>query len=199
METETVDPGVRNVTKPTRKISTDTKYHPPLGPTRKISNMMLASDAFRDVIQPRGGRKISSSIFHHFQHKVSEEAMEAKINKEKIENTYKLEPDMTFPYCRVREIITETLKRHLDGMDYDQKESPLQAKIISDDIKSKVKALSIDRYRVICLVHIGSDTGQEMRFVSRALWNPGVDTFATSEFKTGKLFAVATVFAVYFE
>ena len=199
MDTETlteteadIGTGIKN----TRKISSTQARHPPLG--RKISNIMLANDAFRDLIHQRPPRKISTSMFH----KLSDDKLQPrKMSKfqEKIENTYKLEPDKTFPYCAVREIISDSLHRHLEGMEYDQRESPYKAKLISEDIKAKVKALNIHRYRVVCMVHIGCDTGQEIRIVSRALWNPNIDTFATSHFKSGKLFAVGTVYGVYFE
>lgn len=190
-ESETSEVG----TKSTRKISSQGK-RPFVG--RKISYVMLASDAFRDVIHQRGTRKVSNAVYNQF----SEEKLHStKMNKmvEKMENTYKLEPDRTFPYTTVREIIADALSRHLGGMEYDERESAYKAKLISDDIKAKVKALNICRFKIICVVHIGCDHGQEIRIVSRALWNPQIDTFATSHFKSGKLFAVGTVYGVYFE
>lgn len=172
--------------------------HPRHLPGRKISNIFQALDGFRDVNHQRPHRKTSTALSHQA---ADDRHHPTKMNKchEKMENTYKLEPDRTFPDGAVREIISDALQRHLDGTNYDQRESPHKAKLISEDIKAKVKALNVGRYRVICLVHLGSDTGQEVKIVSRALWSPQIDTFATSCFKSGDLYAVGTVYAVYFE
>eukprot|EP00112_Aurelia_sp_Birch-Aquarium-sp1_P023768 Seg7206.1 transcript_id=Seg7206.1/GoldUCD/mRNA.D3Y31 product="Tctex1 domain-containing protein 1" protein_id=Seg7206.1/GoldUCD/D3Y31 len=197
-----------NFVKQSRKItSNEPKQHPSLRPQRKISSIMTASEVFRDVVQRKisrdrgAGRKISSGVNPMLRSLSEENKTCSKMSRQmpNVENTYKLEPDRTFPYCKVREIIADTLQRHLDGMEYDYRQSPHKAKFISDDIKSKVKALDIERYRIICMVHIGCDKGQEVRVVSRALWNPHVDSFATSEFRCRDLFAVGTVYGVYFE
>ena len=198
MDTETVtetEADVGHVSKHTRNVHTTPARQLP---ARKISNVLQALDGFRDITHPRSHRKISSSVSHHF---TDDRHQAAKMNKcpEKIENTYKLEPDKTFPHGAVREIIADALHRHLDGMTYDQKESRCKVKLISEDIKTKVKGLNADRYKVICLVHVGCDTGQKFDFVSRALWSPQTDTFATSYFKSGNLFAVGTVYGVYYE
>lgn len=199
MDTETVTETEAGTTiKASRKISTTQPRHVTL--VRKISNIMLANDAFKDLSHQRPTRKISSSVYHHLSdEKLQSQSMRMSKASDKIENTYKLEPDRTFPYCKVHEIISETLHRHLQGTEYSQRESPYKAKLISDDIKVKVKGLNVCRYRIVCIVHVGCDTGQEIRIASRALWNPQSDTYATSHFKSGKLFAVATVYGVYFE
>ena len=197
MDTETLaETEADVVVVPKRKRSSVT--HPRTLPGRKISNVFQALDGFRDVTHQRVCRKTSTSVSYQA---ADDRHHPTKMSKchERIENTYKLEPDRTFPDGAVREIIADALHRHLNGTIYDQRESPYKAKLISEDIKAKVKALNVDRYRVVCLVHLGSDTGQEIKIVSRALWSPQIDTFATSCFKSGNLFAVATVYGVYFE
>ena len=206
-ETEANEEAGALVKQSRKATANEPKQHPSLRPQRKISTIMTTSEVFRDVVQRKtsrdhgGGRKISSGVNPMLRSLSEENKTCAKMSRQmpRVENTYKLEPDRTFPYCKVREIIADTLQRHLDGMEYDYRQSPHKTKLISDDIKSKVKALRIDRYRIICVVHIGCDKGQEVRVVSRALWNPHVDSFATSEFRYGDLFAVGTVYGVYFE
>jgi len=198
MDTDTLygtETDVGNVSKHSRNAAVTQPRHLP---GRKISNVLQALDGFKDVSHHRPHRKISSSVSHQLS---EDKHHHTKMNKcpERVENTYKLEPDKTFPHGCVREIITDSLHRHLDGMNYDQKESPHKVKLISEDIKAKVKALNIDRYRVVCVVHVGCDTGQQVKIVSRALWSPQIDTFATSCYKSGNLFAVGTVYGVYFE
>ncbi len=204
METETVENQrsdiVAELSRPFRKSSVITRQ-PPRGPSRKISSVMLASESFREglgkVGSDRPGRKISMNWA--VSNMSDDKFNKAAKTQQKMENTYQLEPENTFPCCAVQAKMFEVLERHLQGMEYDAHNSPHKAKIISEDIKSKVKAMNVGRYRIVCLVHIGCNKGQELKIVSRSLWNPNVDTFATADFKSKNLFAVATVYGVYFE
>lgn len=66
-------------------------------------------------------------------------------------------------------------------------------------IKAKVKELMIPRYKIICLVHIGQMGDQSIRIGSRCLWDHVNDSFACSEFKNNSLYAIASVYGVYYE
>lgn len=206
MDTETLSnqrsSDILTWTKPSRKISTETRQQQQKT-SRKISNIINPSDALKEafLLQTRGsrddrpGRKTSMN----WPSLAEEKNTKAAKFQPEMENTYKLEPDKSFPYGMVQTVMSEAFQRHLQGTQYNSSESSHKAKLISEDIKSKVKAMNIERYRIICVVHIGCNQGQELKIVSRSLWNPHVDTFATANFKSGNLFAVATVYAVYFE
>ena len=66
-------------------------------------------------------------------------------------------------------------------------------------IKARVKELMIPRYKIICLVHIGQLGDQSVRISSRCLWDQTNDTYASSEFRNKSLYAVASVYGVYYE
>ena len=116
-----------------------------------------------------------------------------------MENTFKMTPDRRFPERDVRSILKEILTERLAEAKYDADQCRQLSKSISDTVKNRVKDLNIQRYKIICLVHIGQLGNQAMRIGSRCLWDTNCDTFASFEFKNGSLFAAATVYGVYFE
>lgn len=79
--------------------------------------------------------------------------------------------------------------------------SPLVSKYVFllQVIKARVKDLMIPRYKIVVVTHIGQLNEQSMQIGSRCLWDPASDTFASYVFKNASLFALAVVYAVYFE
>lgn len=96
--------------------------------------------------------------------------------------------------------MNEVLEEALEGIDhYDPVKCRALTSILSEDIKQRVKWLNFERFKLVCLVHIGSINGQAMQIVSRCLWNDSVDSFASTCFKKKDMFVVALMFAVYKE
>lgn len=79
--------------------------------------------------------------------------------------------------------------------------SPLVSKhvFLPQVIKARVKDLMIPRYKIVVVTHIGQLNEQSMQIGSRCLWDPASDTFSSYVFKNTSLFALANVYAVYFE
>ncbi|KAK3090724.1 hypothetical protein FSP39_014101 [Pinctada imbricata] len=117
----------------------------------------------------------------------------------KMQNTYRMEPKDKFNPNRVEKIMKSVLESYLDGESYEPKMCANLAQNLSEVIKSRVKDLGFLRYKLVCNVIIGENSNQDMRMVSRCLWNPETDSFAEAHFNKGKLYAVASVFATYFE
>ncbi|XP_050413030.1 dynein light chain Tctex-type 5-B [Patella vulgata] len=117
----------------------------------------------------------------------------------KYENTYQLQPNKKVPYGRIQNMIKDVLEGYLADEHYDANLCKQMTKTISDVIKARVKDMEIPRYKIICMVHIGQLLDQSMRVGSRCLWDPSCDTFAMHEFKNNSLYAVASVFGVYYE
>lgn len=115
------------------------------------------------------------------------------------ENTFKMEPTEKFPERSIRNILKEVLSETLAEVNYEPNTCRQLTKTISDDLKSKVRDMNIQRYKIICLVHIGQLAHQAMRIGSRCLWDANFDSYTSYEFKNGSLFAVGTVYGVYFE
>ncbi|XP_071773831.1 dynein light chain Tctex-type 5 [Centroberyx gerrardi] len=116
-----------------------------------------------------------------------------------MENTYQLGPYKRFPVLAVRDILKDVLASYLQEEKYDAELCRQMTKTISEVIKARVKDLMVPRYKIIVLVTIGQLCDQNMRISSRCLWDASNDTFSSHTFKNSSLFAVANVYAVYFE
>lgn len=96
----------------------------------------------------------------------------------------------------VKKIMDEILEEKLSSQSYDANICRVLCVTLSEDIKSRVKNLGMERFRLICSVSIGSNCGQGILMASRFLWNDYKDNFSTSSFQNASLFAVAVVFGV---
>ncbi|XP_043941520.1 dynein light chain Tctex-type 5 [Protopterus annectens] len=116
-----------------------------------------------------------------------------------MENTYQLAPSKRFPVATVNNILKDVVTSYLQEEKYEAELCRQMTKTISEVIKARVKDLMIPRYKIIVLIHIGQLKDQSMRVGSRCLWDPMNDTFSSYTFKNSSLYAVASIFAVYFE
>ena len=115
------------------------------------------------------------------------------------ENTYQLEPKGKFQTSKVKEIIEDVLKSQLKDETYDPKSSRQFVKTLCEIIKGRVKELKYERYKIVVTVTIGQLKDQGFRMGSRCCWDAKLDTFATGSFRNKTLFAVGTVWGVYYE
>ncbi|KAK2165019.1 hypothetical protein LSH36_56g05002 [Paralvinella palmiformis] len=117
-------------------------------------------------------------------------------------NTYKIgpDPDGKFDPVRSRKEIEDALKCHLDSVDgYHRDNSVLLCRVIAEDIKRRIKFLGFARYRIVSEVVIGENVGQGLQMGSRCVWDLDTDKMVTVTYQNNNLFAVATVYGVYFE
>ncbi|CAH6790580.1 dynein light chain Tctex-type 5 [Phodopus roborovskii] len=117
----------------------------------------------------------------------------------RMENTYQLEPTKHFPVATVDRILKDVLTAYLQEAEYDPEFCRQMTKTISEVIKAQVKELMIPRYKLIVTVYIGQRDCQSILIGSRCLWNPKSDTVSSYAFRNASLFALANVYAVYFE
>ena len=96
----------------------------------------------------------------------------------------------------IKKIMDDLLQEKLSTQSYDANICRVLCTSLSEDIKSRVKNLGMERFRLICCVSIGSNSGQGILMASRFLWNECKDNFSTSSFQNASLFAVAIVFGV---
>ena len=168
----------------------------PLRRFRKTSSLIGMQLAVRKVSQEERSRKNSSSFYSSL---MDQEQGHKSKTPVVIENTFQTEPVATFPYDRVRGIIEDTLETHLEDRTYEPRTCAHMTALISDELKTKVKAIGIPRYRIVSVVHIGSMKGQDVKVASRCLWNCDVDTFAAASYRSTNIFAVAMVYGIYLE
>ena len=120
--------------------------------------------------------------------------------RRKYENTYRLEPSRKFEASKVKAIIDDVFENYLKKEEtYDHKAERQLVKSLAEIIKGRVKELNYERYKIVCTVTIGQLKEQGLRIGSRCCWDAKWDTYAESSFKNKSLFAVATVWGVYYE
>ncbi|KAM9379175.1 dynein light chain Tctex-type 5 [Phaethornis superciliosus] len=108
-------------------------------------------------------------------------------------------PRKRFPVAAVDEILRDVLGSSLREQRYEPERCREMVKDIAEVIKARVKDLMIPRYKIVVVTHIGQLNEQSMQIGSRCLWDPASDTFSSYVFKNSSLFALANVYAVYFE
>ncbi|XP_068098584.1 dynein light chain Tctex-type 5 [Hyperolius riggenbachi] len=116
-----------------------------------------------------------------------------------MENTYQIGPARRFPVATVNNILKDVLTSYLQEEKYEAELCRQMTKTISEVVKARVKDLMIPRYKIIVLIYIGQLNDQGMRVGSRCIWDPANDTFASFTFKNSSLYALANVYAVYYE
>lgn len=120
----------------------------------------------------------------------------------KLENTFSLGPNESqkFIPSRIEELVQEILSLKLKSVSYEPQLSKKLCKTLSEEIKKTIKPFIFPRYKLVVTMAIGQNTSQESLIMgSRALWNAETDNQCTVNFKNDTLYAVATIFAVYFD
>ncbi|NXN45481.1 TC1DA protein, partial [Rhinoptilus africanus] len=108
-------------------------------------------------------------------------------------------PPRRFPVAAVDGILKEVVGSRLREQPYEPARCRAMAEEMAEVIKARVKDLMIPRYKIVVVTHIGQLNEQSMQIGSRCLWDPASDTFSSYVFKNTSLFALANVYAVYFE
>ncbi|NWI00407.1 TC1DA protein, partial [Tichodroma muraria] len=108
-------------------------------------------------------------------------------------------PGRRFPVAAVDEILREVVSSALRERRYEPGPCREAAKDIAEVVKARVKALAVPRYKIVVVAHVGQLGEQSLQIGSRCLWDPESDTFSSYAFRNTSLFAVASVYGVYFE
>lgn len=115
------------------------------------------------------------------------------------EPTYRMEPEFKFNVPKVENIASRVLEDRLSDVDYSPRLCSNISRLISDEIKDRVKALKFDRYKIIVIVFVGENKEHGIQISSRSAWDDKVDTFATSKYQNSAIYATATVYGIYNE
>ncbi|XP_039538174.1 tctex1 domain-containing protein 1-A [Pimephales promelas] len=100
-----------------------------------------------------------------------------------------------FSTDRAREIIKRIVDERLQTVEYSCACAVLSMEL-SDCIKTALKKLLYDRYKLVCYVAIGQLKDSAVNCSSRAVWSPSTDTFTEYIYKNSSLFALCVLFAV---
>ncbi|NXW67991.1 dynein light chain Tctex-type 4 [Hirundo rustica] len=123
------------------------------------------------------------------------------ILKTRLENTYRIGPDKgcKFDAERVQQVLEGTLACALGTAAYSPQGSAPLAQSLTELLQNQAKEVVPPRYKLVCHVVLGQQGQQSLLVASRGLWDPETDSFASATFSNASLFAVATVYGVYFE
>lgn len=113
-----------------------------------------------------------------------------------------MEPMVKFRWSRAEDVINSVFRDHVTpSSTYPKRPNDARhlVKMVTNEIRNKTRMFSYDRYRIVVVVNLGERAGQAMRMVSRCLWTPAVDTFASVTYETKNMFIVGIVFALYAE
>lgn len=118
-----------------------------------------------------------------------------------LENTYKMEPseDRKFSSYKVSSAIYNVLESYLADCEYEPEKCARLSKDLSALIKSRIREMDFERYKLVCTLSIGQNKGQGLEITSRFIWNTSTDNYATATYKNKDMFAVATVYGLYMD
>ena len=119
----------------------------------------------------------------------------------KLENTYRMEPhnNKKFKCKQVDDAVKSILESYLCDVDYNKDKCPTLTRDLSQMIKQRVREMDFERYKVVVTVVLGENTNQGCELASRSLWNTNTDNFVSIPYRNKTLFAVASVYGVYYE
>lgn len=114
--------------------------------------------------------------------------------------SYQIEPPYAqkFKEREARECIQGVLRRKLSGAAYHMDNTAAWSKEVADEIKQELKEKDWPRYKFVVHVVIGEQKGEGMEAACRCFWDCKTDVFAKECFENKSLFALATVYGVYF-
>ncbi|KAL1397222.1 hypothetical protein pipiens_009918 [Culex pipiens pipiens] len=118
----------------------------------------------------------------------------------KFQPTYRLDSKNPFNRAACEVILREALDKALQGVEYSSYFAPSLCQQICEDVKAKVKELNFDRYKLVVTVTMGERYMQGMKSIAQFLWDPEKDSYVSCIYDASpSLFAVATIYAIYFE
>lgn len=126
--------------------------------------------------------------------------MSARKSTREEEPSFQIRPafENKFRPGAVKEVIHRVINDALIGKMYDPDKVADWCKNISDNIKSQVKDMGYDRYKVVVEVVIGEQRGEGVRMGTRCLWDSDTDNYASDVFISDSLFCCAAAFGIYY-
>ena len=117
------------------------------------------------------------------------------------ENTFRTEPDddHRVDVARLRRVATSVIETAISGYKYDATQGKQFATALADRIRSQVRQLPFQRYKVVVQVVIGQKKGQDLRVASRCVWDMKWDRHLTITKETNDAFVTVIIFHVYTE
>ncbi|XP_037036557.1 tctex1 domain-containing protein 1-like [Bradysia coprophila] len=113
--------------------------------------------------------------------------------------TYCLEPKVPFDKFECERLMATVINEAMLGFQFEAEEAETMSEKLSKEILQKVKNLTYDRYKFVCVVTLGEKYMQGYCDIFKCLWDMSKDSFAIYLYDTATLFVSAVLFAVYFD
>ncbi|XP_048760127.1 dynein light chain Tctex-type 5-like [Ostrea edulis] len=120
----------------------------------------------------------------------------------KYEPTYRMEPNKRFSPARTKVLIKAVLSTLLENYDYSANSSPTPAEMtmkLPELIIKQVRSLDFERYKLVCLVSMGSVDDSSVSVTSRCLWDTNLDTCVTYTHTDKTYYCTVTLYGLYHE
>ncbi|VDL92726.1 unnamed protein product [Schistocephalus solidus] len=121
----------------------------------------------------------------------------------RFENTYRTgpNPDEKFNVTEAKHNLQQLLASTLADVTYSPERAAQLATNLANLVRKQARGLEQSpRYKVVALVHIGALADASVYLCSRAIWSVDCgDSYAEASYSNNSLYAVATLYAVYFE
>ncbi|KAL2609851.1 hypothetical protein R1flu_028424 [Riccia fluitans] len=106
-------------------------------------------------------------------------------------------PKSRFFPGKAKEMISAILREKLSGATYDADTAPMMVRDITDAIKTKLKDMNLERYKLVVQAVLGEQRGQGFQMSCRCFWDSNTDNYAHASFTNDSIFCVAGAFAMY--
>lgn len=115
------------------------------------------------------------------------------------ENTYHMEPtdDHKVDLARLHRVATSVIETAIAGYKYDPSQGKQFSLALADRVRSQIKQLPFQRYKLVVQVSIGEKKGQDLRVTSRCMWDLKWDRHITISKETSDAYVTVTIFLVY--
>ena len=173
-----------------KKVSIGATGDQPACPARKLSVSSSTSQAHVS--------KRRSTVYRRPSLLDSQQS-QSFLYRPKLANTYQMEPEKKFQAMDIEKVIYRALEERLEDTTYDAENCRFLVTSLANEIRHRVKQMGYARYKIVCTVNMGSVEEQGLRVASRCLWNKVHDSLSSATYKNASLFAVGTVFGVYYE
>lgn len=109
-----------------------------------------------------------------------------------------IRPRTKFSSPQVKTLIQDILQEKLGGKCYDPETSSQLTQDIVKEVKERLTALDLPRYKFIVTSILGEMKGEGVRMNSRQFWDKDTDASAHVFFSNDSLFCACVAYGVYY-
>ena len=98
---------------------------------------------------------------------------------------------------QIKTIIYNLMTKKFNTQSFSPETSLAEVKEFADLVKTELRQLKLDRYKIIVQAFIGEQKDQGVSLVNKCFWDSEVDYCITNQYMNDQIFVVAVVYLVY--